>query len=449
MRRDLGTPPRLLLLVPWLAVGGADKFSLDLLTQLSGRGWHVWVIATLPAEHPWLSRFTAVAHTVLLLPDCCRIQQYPQFLRDTIQAGRIDIVLIANSELGYLLLPYLRAECPEVTFVDFCHMEEHAWKRGGYPRMSIEQQTLLDLQIVSSQYLRGWMLERGAEEQRVRVCYTSIDSDTWRPDVERRTKIRQEFQDAYGLAETTPMILYACRICDQKQPQVFAETMRILQPKTSDFLALVAGDGPELPKLRAAINRHGLQKHVRFLGTVSNERIHDLMTAADLFFLPSEWEGIALSIFEAMACGLPVVGADVGGQCELVTPECGVLILRSTPSAEAFQYADILASLLDDETHRAALGKASVQRVRHHFRLDQMGDRMVALLQEARHLHSHQPRPVPDRQWAKARANRVSTYLKAETAARRLVSPPVRGVLDKYRKWLAPLKEKLERVLVG
>ena len=449
MRCDSGSPARVLLLVPWLAVGGADKFSLDLLTQLTERGWQVWVIATLPSDHPWLSRFTAATDEVFLLQECCSIGESARFVRNTIQAQRIDLVLIANSELGYWLLPYLRAECHTVTFVDYCHMEEQAWKRGGYPRMSIEHQAWLDLQIVSSDYLQGWMLAEGAAAQRLRVCYTNIDPDEWQPDSEQRARLRQEFLDGYGLDETTPIVLYACRICDQKQPDVFAETIRLLQQRSHNFLAIVAGDGPELSRLRATINKNSLHDHVRFLGAVANERIHDLMTAADIFFLPSEWEGIAVSVFEAMACGLPVVGADVGGQRELVTPACGILISRSDMLTEALEYADVLTALLADASRRAALGKAGAQRIRHYFRLDQMGDRMISLFQEAHDLHTQQPRPGPDAEWAKARAARAISYLRVQAAVRRLVSPTARAFLDKQRKWLVPLKDKLERVLVG
>ncbi len=62
------------------------------------------------------------------------------------------------------------------------------------------------------------------------------------------------------------------------------------------------------------------------VGALPNPRLRDLMAAADILFLPSAWEGIAQSIYEAMAAGLVVVGADVGGQRELVTPDCGYLL---------------------------------------------------------------------------------------------------------------------------
>ena len=69
MRRDSGTAPRILLLVPWLAMGGADKFNLDLLTQLTQRGWHACVATTFgPGPLIWSS--LQIASWVI---SCCRI----------------------------------------------------------------------------------------------------------------------------------------------------------------------------------------------------------------------------------------------------------------------------------------------------------------------------------------------------------------------------------------
>ncbi len=448
--------PHLLLLVPWLEMGGADKFNLDLLRQLRQRGWQVSVATTLPSAHPWLARFTRYSQDIFLFDQQRRLADYPAFLRELIQTRGVNVVLITNSELGYLLLPYLRAECSDVTFVDFCHMEEHAWKRGGYPRMSIEHQDLLDLQFVSSDYLRGWMVDRGADPERIRVCYINIDPTEWRPDPERRKRVRRELlttpehseQDERG--PRLPIILYAGRICDQKQPRVFLETLRHLRAGTDRFVAVVAGDGPEFAWLRSAISRSGLVDRVLLLGAVSNARIRDLMSAADIFFLPSRWEGIAASIFEAMACGLPVVGADAGGQRELLTPECGVLVSPSPTgtAGAARQYATILADLLSDPQRRAALGRAARQRVCQHFRLEQMGERMAGLLQAAQDLHIRQPRPLPDARFGQLRAVRTVRYMRFQALLRRLVSPTIRAALDKKLHWLLPVRETAERVLL-
>ena len=117
------------------------------------------------------------------------------------------------------------------------------------------------------------------------------------------------------------------------------------------------------------------------LGAVGNERIRELMAVSDIFFLPSAHEGISLAIYEAMAMGLAIVGADVGGQAELVTPECGILVKRD--SSEFMNYVQALQSLITNPQRRQEMGRCARERICAHYRLDQMGSRMVELFELA------------------------------------------------------------------
>jgi len=380
---------RILLLTAWMCLGGADRFNLDLLQQMTKRGWQVTIAATLEGEHDWLAEYARYTPDCFILHHFLSPRDYPRFLRYLIHSRQVDAVLITHSELGYELLPYLRAHAPHVTYVDYCHIEEEAWKAGGYPRMAAESQPMLDLNIVSSHHLKGWMTRHGADPDRIRVCTTNVDTDLWRPDAAERVAVRREL----GVDESTPLVLFAGRLHPQKQPAVLAETLWHLSRENLPFVAVLAGDGPERPWLEAWLMKRGLQHRVRLLGAVPNPRLQRLMRAADVFFLPSQWEGIALTFFEAMASGLPVVGADVGGQRELVTPECGVLIPRSTEKAEARRYAEVLAELLRNPVRRRALGEAGRKRTADFFRLEEMGNGMRALLDEADRLRQCHPRP--------------------------------------------------------
>jgi hypothetical protein len=113
------------------------------------------------------------------------------------------------------------------------------------------------------------------------------------------------------------------------------------------------------------------------------------LAASDIFFLPSKMEGISLAIYEAMSMGVVPVGADVGGQRELVTPDCGVLVERGSHRDEVMAYSGVLESLLRSPERSRSLGKAARDRVSTHFRLDQMGERMDHLLKLAQ--RSHRP----------------------------------------------------------
>ncbi|HWQ12412.1 MAG TPA: glycosyltransferase family 4 protein, partial [Roseiflexaceae bacterium] len=137
-----------------------------------------------------------------------------------------------------------------------------------------------------------------------------------------------------------------------------------------------------------------------------------------IFFLPSQQEGISLALYEAMAMGLAPVCADVGGQRELLTPECGVLVPPGRDEARAYEEA--LATLLADPARRQALGRAGRRRVAEAFRLDQMGDRMAALIERAHELARDAPRPTPTAAEAMASAAMAVERVRQDRLARRM-----------------------------
>ncbi len=374
---------RILLILPWMAMGGADKFNLDLIKQLKQRGYEISIATTLSGNYQWYREFANLTPDIFILPNFLRLTDYPRFLLYLIQSRQIDLVLISNSELGYKFLPYLRSRCPEVTFVDYCHMEEEYWNNGGYPRLSVGYQDLLDLSIVSSNHLKEWMVHRGTNPSKIEVCYTNVDTEMFHPDLDVRLRLRSKL----GLPTDIPLILYAGRLCAQKQPRVFARVMRELKARKLGFISLVAGDGEDRRWLSLYIWRHCLFKYVHILGSVSNQQMRELLAASDILFLPSMMEGISLLIYEAMATGVVPVSANVGGQSELVTPECGILVERSSEDEEVKAYADVLERLIRSPELRRSLGAAARERVRSHFEVNQMVDRIDSLLKQAQQIH--------------------------------------------------------------
>ena len=311
-----------------------------------------------------MPQFARRTPDIFALHHFIRLCDYPRFLRYLIGSRQFDVVLITNSEAGYLLLPYLRAHCPGPAYVDYCHMEEEYWKNGGYPRFAAGSQPMLDLNIVSSKHLKDWKVSPGAKPERIEVGlyqhrFRKVEAQSGgAPEAPRRTR-----PCARGL-----VILNACRIMSQKQPRVFAEAMRRLHERKLDFVAFVARNGPDLPWLKKIVAEYGMQNHVRLLGAMPNESVRELMSACDVFlFLPSLQEGIALAIFEAMSMELTVVGADVGGQSELVTPDCGVLLPRSDEHNEAIAYAERLAALIADPEACRQMARRARARIVEFF----------------------------------------------------------------------------------
>lgn len=458
--------PGLLMVVPWLTLGGADKFNLDLVGQLAGRGWKVTVATTLTGEHPWMTEFLKITPDVFALDHFLSIADYPSFLLHLIASRKPAFVMISNSELGYRLLPYLRSRFPEVVFVDYCHSEDPSSPDGGYPGLSVKFADHLDLTIVASDHLREWMTRRGAVRERIEVCHVNVDVGGETIDKPHRRAVRSTF----GIPETTPLILYVGRLCHFKQPRVFAKVAKELHSRGHRFAAMVIGDGEDRIWLEGYLKDNRLDGSVKLVGALPPQRVREIMATGDIFFLPSAWEGIALTIYEAMAAGLPVVAADVGGQRELVTPDCGMLIARGSEEEEVERYVQALAHLLNDPALRREMGRRGWERVRESFDLDGMGRRMIHLLDKARSLHQRAPHAVPGRGTLQEVAPGAFEYIRlyhrferlwferneglgGSTGGRlyspfkKLVEPLYRFALARGWRWLVPLKDILKQRL--
>jgi glycosyltransferase involved in cell wall biosynthesis len=393
---------RLLLVLPWMTMGGADRYNVRLVEQLTKRGWQVTIACTLAGDYSWLPDFAKLTSDIHILPNVVRLCDQPAYLRHLIESREPSSVLLTGSELGYRLLPYLRTVCPKQAYLDYCHIEEENWKNGGHPRSSAGVQDLLECAMVTSEHLKKWEVSRGGDAQKIQVVYINEDPGSFDVSAEGRAAARK----ALGIPSNARVVMFAGRLTAQKQPHVLGGSLRrmfeLLDAQRSDrqdtnsapVIALIAGDGPD----RGVVEKElasSLKQHVdaaganitraSMLGGVPAEDMPKLYAASDVLFLPSQWEGISLAIYEAMAAGLAIVGADVGGQRELVTSDVGVLLPRGSPSEEIERYARELANMLQDEPRMRACGKAARERIEKHFALDAMGERVESIL-----LHSVQ-----------------------------------------------------------
>lgn len=360
-----------LMLLPWLEPGGADRCNLDILRSLVGQGWHVCVVATLEARHAWQARFCELTDDLLVLPHFLGVDAVLEFLLASLQSRRPELLLSSNCRLAYDLLPVIRAAHPQLPVVVLNHMEE-AWGGGGYPGLAARAGNAIDRHWTVSDHLRHWLVDHGVEGARVRTLHWFADTLRWAPCRDSRHRFRQRL----GIAEEVPVIIYAGRLCRQKRPDIFVRTLSALAEAGQEYVALVAGDGELAPALRRNLQQLGLQQQVHILGWQDEEGLRDAFRASDLLFLPSEGEGIALVLYEAMACGLAVLASDVGGQAELVSKECGRLVAPGDEEA----YALALQELLADPRALCQMGKAARSQVLGQFSEAKFSGRLEQLL---------------------------------------------------------------------
>jgi glycosyltransferase involved in cell wall biosynthesis len=128
---------------------------------------------------------------------------------------------------------------------------------------------------------------------------------------------------------------------------------------------VMIGDGPERPAAEHEAARLGIAERVTMLGAVTD--VESVVACSDALLLPSAGESFGLAALEAMACGVPVVGARAGGLPEVVTD--GVMGILE-PVGEVDAMASRLVGLLDDPERRRAFSSAARGAVETRFRTD-------------------------------------------------------------------------------
>jgi D-inositol-3-phosphate glycosyltransferase len=133
---------------------------------------------------------------------------------------------------------------------------------------------------------------------------------------------------------------------------------------------------PEIGALRQLAAELGVHERVHFVGRRDQDELRDWYVAADAFVTTPWYEPFGITPLEAMACGTPVIGADVGGIRTTVVDEVtGYLVPPRDPAALAAR----LQRLRDNPALGQAMGRAGVHRVRSHFTWQTVADRLAGV----------------------------------------------------------------------
>ena len=161
-----------------------------------------------------------------------------------------------------------------------------------------------------------------------------------------------------------PIIIMVARFAAQKNQALLLDACA---PLMVPYRLQFAGTGPTLSAVERKVQELSLTDRVEFLGDRSD--IAERLRAASIFALATNWEGLPLSILEAMRAGLPIVASDVGGVREAVTSgRNGFLIARQDTTAFTFA----LETLLTDERLRSRMAADSRRLFEERFTSERM-----------------------------------------------------------------------------
>lgn len=151
-----------------------------------------------------------------------------------------------------------------------------------------------------------FMCRCGIPAQRMRVIPNGVDSRVFFPGTKQKT-------------ETAPLLILT--VANLRKQKDIGSLLAVL-PRLAEnhhIRCRIVGDGPRRKALETFVRRQRLTEAVEFLGRRHHREMPDLMREADIFVLPSRWEGMSNALLEAMASGLPVVASAVEGSDELIS----------------------------------------------------------------------------------------------------------------------------------
>ena len=201
-----------------------------------------------------------------------------------------------------------------------------------------------------SDSLKRHVVNLGADPSKIEVVGNGVDLTKFK-------KIdKHQARQALLLGDDAEILISVGGLVDRKGFHRVIDILPALLKKHPKLVYLIVGgaspEGNNRKQLEHQVKALGLSEQVRFLGTMTSEQLHIPLSAADIFVLATANEGWANVFLEAMACGLPVVTTDVGGNREVVSePHLGTVV----PFGDALGLCNALDDALNFDWDRQAI----------------------------------------------------------------------------------------------
>lgn len=221
--------------------------------------------------------------------------------------------------------------------------------------------------ITNSNATRKFCLEAGLDEEKIDVIPFGVDTDFFRPlDVYKDENIFQILSVGY--------------LIERKGFEYLIRAMPHVLEKHENVQLKIVGSGPLESKLKSLIYELDLTGKVEIVKNVSDEKLLMLYNSADLFILPSivdsqgNTEGLGVVLLEAMACGVPVIGSDVGGISDIIEDgKNGVLVIQK----DILGLANEISNLSSDKELCKKISCRGSQMVRNKFSWNKIAEKYL------------------------------------------------------------------------
>lgn len=298
--------PTVLIFMPFLAVGGAERLALQLIRHLKDRVR--FVVVTLEDMDAALGTTADFFHEAVSFVYTAADYLLPalnfSFLAYLIERFQVDTFYIANgANFIYDALGELRQKYPQLRIIDQVYDHQFGWINRYNPLVA----AALDGCIAANPNITQAYLAHGVQPQRVHFVEHAVNLEDVNPENYLAGAVRQ-IRQALGLPLEKKIVTFCARLHPQKRPLDFIELARRFSNNPAVHFLMV-GDGPLKAAIDQQVARTGLSNLTRhsFYSPVA-----DIYAVTDVMVLPSEYEAMPLVVLESLAMGKPVVATEVG-----------------------------------------------------------------------------------------------------------------------------------------
>jgi glycosyltransferase involved in cell wall biosynthesis len=364
-------PARALWLIKGLGRGGAERL-VTLMAPAFDRSRYEIDVAYIAAEHDGFARSLRVAgiHTICLGARRELEASWLLRLRRLVRDGEYDLVHTHSPLPASVARLLVRRDVPLI------HTEHNLWDAYRWPTAVANAITLSRNEAifavsdgVRASMVRPWWGRFGAVPA-VETLRHGVDVH----GAARGPDARARGRELLGLDHAAPVIGNVANLNPKKDQAGLLIAVDKLRASIPEVMLLLIGAGPLEHDLRSQVDSRGLGSNVRFLG--SRDDVGQLLPALDVFVLGSRFEGLPISLLEAMAAEVACVATSVGGIPEAIADGVDG---RLVPPGQPDILAEALATLLLDPQHRAQLAAAGRRRVEADFSIDRAVRRTEAL----------------------------------------------------------------------
>lgn len=331
---------KILQIIPYFCFGGAETLCENLSYALRNQG-HDVVVVSLYNEHTPIARRMEAAGIKIRYLDKklgLDLSMVPK-LRRIFREEKPDVVHTHLDVIKYATLAAKLAGVPQCVHTVHNLAEKEAEGRtqkiinGTYFRLGWSTPVALSPEVAQS--IGDFY---GRDEKTIPIIGNGIDLSGC------------QVKEDYSLGNPVN-ILHVGRFHPQKNHPGLLRSFRELLKTHENCILTLLGDGDTRKDMEALAQELGISEKVRFCGVQSN--VYPYFHDADLFVLPSNYEGMPMTIIEAMATGLPIAATAVGGVPDMLTDGDSALLTACDERA----FTDAMARLIADEALRERLGR--------------------------------------------------------------------------------------------